>query len=270
MDTLRLRALQLSQSFLDKRVKEISTENLGRKTIVFSPHPDDETLGCGGTILKKNKIGAKTTICFMTNGERSHPDLISEEKLKLIRVAEAKKAGCMLGVKETDMVFLDLPDSKLSERISAGTKAVQKIILSEQPDEVFIPFKNEPVINDHVATNRIVLNALKSVKKKPVINEYPIWLWYHFPWVNVPSVKVRAIGEYIRRSLIAELNLTNFRSSVYVGDVINQKMAVLNSYESQLSHMNSKLNWNSLKDIGQGDFFNCFLREFEIFYRYEL
>ena len=85
-------------------MRELDNEDLGRSTIVFSPHPDDETLGCGGTIAMKIKKGYNVSIVFMTDGRnallekfdiRSNP---SPQKLKGIRKEEAKQATKILGV----------------------------------------------------------------------------------------------------------------------------------------------------------------------------
>jgi LmbE family N-acetylglucosaminyl deacetylase len=50
--------------------------------VVFSPHPDDETLGCGSTIIKKKRLGADVTIVFMTDGSKSHPHFIFRELIE--------------------------------------------------------------------------------------------------------------------------------------------------------------------------------------------
>jgi len=53
-------------------VSELDEKDLGCTATVFSPHPDDETLGCGGTIIKKKRAGAEVKIFYMTDGRKSH------------------------------------------------------------------------------------------------------------------------------------------------------------------------------------------------------
>ena len=65
------------------------------KTLVIAPHPDDETLGCGGTILKHLDNHDSVTIMLVTDGNKMQLDaLISicdEHKIKLIRIILQKK-----------------------------------------------------------------------------------------------------------------------------------------------------------------------------------
>jgi LmbE family N-acetylglucosaminyl deacetylase len=261
----------LSEYLLEKQTTEINAVSLKKGSVIFAAHPDDEALGCGGTILKKVKAKAKVNICFLTNGEDSHSDIIPKSELKKIRVDEALNVSRMLGVNDSNLAFLNLPDSGLTERHAKATKQVEEVLLANEPDEIFIPTQFDPIIKDHSAANKIILTAAKSLKKRPVINEYPVWLWYHFPWVNVPSHHPRDFLGYLKRSVFSELDLTlNFHSSVYIGDVLKQKIEILNCYKSQMSHLHSQTNWRSLKDIGHGEFINCFLREYELFYRYQL
>ncbi len=66
---------------------ELSEKELAGSTLVFAPHQDDETLGCGGTIIKKNRLGAKVTIVFLTDGRKS-TNLIPASELGVLRQKE--------------------------------------------------------------------------------------------------------------------------------------------------------------------------------------
>src|SRR5687768_6580034 len=56
----------LLRSVMERLATPLGEEELGRSAMVFAPHPDDETLGCGGTILQKRRAGASMRIVFMT------------------------------------------------------------------------------------------------------------------------------------------------------------------------------------------------------------
>lgn len=75
-----------------------------KSVVVFAPHPDDETLGCGGTIAKKVREGFNVYIVFITDGRNSHRNVLniyenpSPEELKFIRRNEAIYATSILGI----------------------------------------------------------------------------------------------------------------------------------------------------------------------------
>ena len=79
----------------------------GQRVLVFSPHPDDESIGIGGYITQSIENGANVEIVLVTNG-----DFHDNEQE---RYAEFKKATQILGVPESNLVFLGFPDGKLDE-----------------------------------------------------------------------------------------------------------------------------------------------------------
>ena len=269
MNYLGFRSRRLCRFVIDRLTSEIDERDLGRPAAVFSPHPDDETLGCGGTILKKKRAGAKVNIFFMTDGQKSHSHLISAERLKCIRASEAIKASRMLGLEKEDIAFLEYKDSELNKNTHSAINRVKEILLRQQPDEIFIPHRKEPITEDHSATNRIVLSALHMCRRKIIIYEYPIWLWYHQPWVNVPMGTPKEVLSALKQTLISEWSLLkDFRRSVYIGDVLQLKRAILDQYKSQMTRLVSDPRWQTLGDLSNGEFLECFFHEHEIFSQY--
>lgn len=268
---LRAQLRKCCRHAMNHVLNEVDENDLGRSAIVFAPHPDDETLGCGGTIIKKKKAGAKVKIFFMTDGQRSHPHLISEKELKSIRTNEAIAASRMLGVEKNDAVFLDFEDGKLSKNQSSAIHKVIEILLDKQPDQIFIPYYKEPSLwsNDHLATNRIVLSALQPYRRNAVIYEYPIWFWYHWPWTNISIHCCQEFLTFLKNSLVSPFSfLKDFRCSVYIGDVLHLKHAALEQHKSQMTHLIPDPRWWTLGDISNGEFLECFFQEHEVFYRY--
>ncbi len=95
--------------------------------LIFSPHPDDESLACGGLIATASQRGEKTKIVFLTNGdantnaaakvfEKESDDLTSDDYINLgnVRKNEVLAATKKLGVEEKDVVFLGYPDRRLA------------------------------------------------------------------------------------------------------------------------------------------------------------
>ena len=113
-----------------------------KKVLVIAPHPDDEVLGCGGTIArfsKKNEV----YLCIVTKAYS--PDW--SEKFVKNRPKEVKRAAKILGIKKT--FFLDFPTVKLNTIPQKDiNEAISKIIREVKPDIVFVPHKGD-INSDH-------------------------------------------------------------------------------------------------------------------------
>ncbi|MEJ0035100.1 MAG: PIG-L family deacetylase [Gammaproteobacteria bacterium] len=89
--------------------------------LVVAPHPDDESLCCGGLIHAARSAGARVAIVWITNGDGFKWDaMVVEKKLRpragayldlaRQREAEARNAGALLGVEPDSLMFLGYPD----------------------------------------------------------------------------------------------------------------------------------------------------------------
>lgn len=273
---LRVRSSRFLRFLMSRTMIELDESDLGRSSVVFSPHPDDETLGCGGTIIRKKKRGADVTIVFLTDGRRSHRHLISEDELKSIRAREALAASRMLGMEKNDVVFLEFENGKLGENRELAISKVIEILEDQKPEEVFIPYYKEPSSwsEDHLATNRIVVSALQNYGRGTVIYEYPIGFWCHWPWAlrrpTRSSWYIQTLSP-LKEGLFSGLSmLRDFRYSVYIEEVLETKRAALGQYKSQMTRLIPDPRWQTLSDLSNGDFLACFLQQHEIFRRYSL
>jgi len=73
------------------------------KLLVFAPHPDDDVIGCGGTIANNTAQGNQVTIVYLTSGENGSL-AYSPAELSVVREEEATRAASLLGV--SDVIFL--------------------------------------------------------------------------------------------------------------------------------------------------------------------
>jgi LmbE family N-acetylglucosaminyl deacetylase len=82
-----------------------------RPFIVVAPHPDDESLACGGLIADACRQGLPGKVVIVSDGAGSHPNskAYPPDRLMALRKEEAKRAGSELGLKPEDMLFLNLP-----------------------------------------------------------------------------------------------------------------------------------------------------------------
>jgi LmbE family N-acetylglucosaminyl deacetylase len=132
--------------------------NSANKVLVLAPHPDDETLGCGGTITQYSKLGKEVWVAFISRGDAVDvkiPNIVD------IRRDEAYKATQILGVKK--VVFMDFPDGRLSEHNEEIKKNIRDIVSTFHPDIIFSPSPID-LHSDHVMVSKIALSLLSEFK----------------------------------------------------------------------------------------------------------
>jgi LmbE family N-acetylglucosaminyl deacetylase len=257
-------------SLLDAFGRELNHREFGDSCIVFSPHPDDETLGCGGTIAQKKKAGATVTVVFMTDGSASHRRFISGRELKTIRCAEAISACDALGVDAAHVVFLDFEDGQLGSFRQEAVEKVSAILRQHASEQIFVPYSYDTT-PDHQATHAIVLAALRESRKSVVVYEYPVWFWAHWPWVSVsPSRPTQVIQQAVHSLLSWIRLLKDLRCFVPITEVMEQKRTALRQHRSQTTRLLPDSRWPILSDVAEGEFLECFFQEHEVFYRYTI
>ncbi len=149
------------------------------KTLFVAPHPDDESLGCGGAIALLRNVGAEVEILVVSDGTLSHPNSVKfpKEKLRNLRENELIEAAKILGVSETNITFFRYPDRNVpSENLPKFDEAVnhcREYLTDAKPQTIFVPWRRDPH-PDHRAVYQLFA-AAKS--KNQTIIEYPIWLY---------------------------------------------------------------------------------------------
>jgi LmbE family N-acetylglucosaminyl deacetylase len=264
--TLRRWVRPFPRWLLSKRASELNSADLRRSAIVFSPHFDDETLGCGGTIARKKMLGADIKLVFMTDGSKSHKDWISEQELSQIRTDEGLAAARTLGLAEDDVILLNFEETRLAEQRQAATEQVLQLLTRYQPQDVYVTYYREPPA-DHVVTNEIVWAAIKQYGRIENVYEYLIWFWQHWPWTSEEDLGKDKLRRIIKRTVLAELAL--FRECnryVDVEDVMELKRAALAKHRSQTIRLFEKSDWPVLDDVSDGEFLECLLQAREFFH----
>jgi len=235
--------------------------------LVFAPHQDDETLGCGGTIIRKRDAGLPVTCVFMTDGATSHRQFMAAVELSRLRREEALKALSILGLRNEDAHFLDFPDSRLDQFHDAAVLKVVSLLRRIQPEEVFVPYRADRT-PDHEATFRIVMAAVRQAGQAVQINEYPVWFWNQWPWVS-GALTFNRDGFKAAMQILFTLGghklLQEFSTGVFVKDVLERKRQALNEHRSQMAVLRPGTAWPTLSDVSDGQWLECFFQEFEIF-----
>ena len=160
-------------------------EQLGKQmghSLILAPHPDDESLGCGGLIQYLLEQKMTVIVCFVTSGEASHrhSKKYPPKKLAILREKEARKACDILGVKPSHVFFLHQPDSKLQE-LNQEQKGVIVAKLADLVKEfeissLVLPWRMDPH-PDHRAAFEMGKKAIEHCEESIQLVEFPIWLW---------------------------------------------------------------------------------------------
>lgn len=166
--------------------------------LVLAPHPDDETLGCGGLIFCKRTEGAAVQVAYITDGSASHPGhpTLTPEALAAQRQLEARRAMEIIGVERSGLHFLGARDGTLAH---LDARAADEVVLriagvlrQVRPDEIFLPCRHDGS-SEHDAAFILVARALELAGLRPRILEFPVWSWWNPRLVLKPLLGSRRV-----------------------------------------------------------------------------
>jgi LmbE family N-acetylglucosaminyl deacetylase len=145
------------------------------RVLVLAPHPDDETIGCGGCVALLAASGADVRVLSMSSGENRLPGGARAETEAFDRVRELKRACTILGA--TLAGALTLPDGELGRHQAAMTSAVDVLIRSFRPEIIFVPW----LLDDH-PDHRALSQALAACDSLSETSE----IWCYEIWAALP------------------------------------------------------------------------------------
>lgn len=151
-------------------------------TLVVAPHPDDESLGCGGAIALLKQLSYTVRVLVVSDGTLSHPNsrAFPTPALAALRQQEALTALSILGVEAADVTFLRLKDGSVPINTTPGFDTaialVRDYLISFTPATILLPWRRDPHA-DHRASWELVCTAIADLHISPRLLEYPIWDW---------------------------------------------------------------------------------------------
>lgn len=190
--------------------------------MVISPHPDDESFGCGGTLALMARRGVLLHITFVTDGSASHPGhpLVTPADIAGRRHAEANKAAAILGIGPGNVTFLKAPDGELDrltgQPLQDVLDGIAGLLSQLRPEAILLPCRGDGS-SEHDAAFRLVRRVLDNSDVRPRILEFPVWSWWNpililrsmFAYKHVwrvelgdaRDVKALAMASYVSQSL---------------------------------------------------------------------
>ena len=184
---------------------------MSTKIAVIAPHPDDETLGVGGTLLRRKAEGA--TIAWIIVTKISIESGWSEEQVK----KRDDEINHIRNLYDFDEVYtLNFQATQLDViPMSDIVKALSGVFKSFSPEEVFVPHPAD-VHTDH----RVVFNAVSACTK----------------WFRYPSVKRVLAYETLSETDFGLGTDQAFRPNVFVdiSNFVSKKLEAMDTYVSEV------------------------------------
>lgn len=150
--------------------------------IVLAPHPDDESLACGGLLARLADAGLPVRVVAVSDGAASHPGSrqYPPPRLKELRAAELQAAVTALGLPESALRRLDLPDGQVPRAGTSGFGAalerLQAACADLAPRTLATSWRHDPH-TDHVATYELAAAFQARLRPPPRLLEYVVWGW---------------------------------------------------------------------------------------------
>jgi LmbE family N-acetylglucosaminyl deacetylase len=197
-------------------------QRFARVLVVF-PHPDDETVSCGGTIRQLADAGASITLVLLTAGERGTRSGTLDPQLRARRRSEAESAARILGI--SDVVHEDFPDGYLAQHASQAMALLARIIARIEPDLILTydraGLDGHP---DHVACSEIVTELERTRLSRGCV-------WYVAPPAWLVGA-LQGVGQMPRdRRIDAQRAVPTHRVSIR--SVLSAKNRAWQAHQSQ-------------------------------------
>ena len=148
----------------------------GGPVVILAPHPDDETLGCGGLIARRISEGRRVVVVVITDGRAllrrfgiaANP---SEAEVSAMRKDETRRSVEILGGNAADIRFLDFENERLVAQKADALARITALLKELAPSEVYFPSPFEGHA-EHVVTNEIARAACAATGACPATFEF--------------------------------------------------------------------------------------------------
>lgn len=192
----------------------------GEIVFIVAPHPDDETIGCGGVILKMIQQHIDVRILLLTDGGAGNRPHEAAE----IREREFNRAMEVLGIKNT--YRLGFKDGMLAESYVLMRNELENYIKKDRPRLIFAPY-----IFDYNNDHQCVVSALMELRKSMTgidIMMYEVWTPILYPdyYINITEeypIKKMAMQCYESQD--------NYYSIIEKADALNRLRSTLSAYK---------------------------------------
>lgn len=178
------------------------------KVLSIAVHPDDETLGCGGTLLKHKSNGDEIHWLICTSINKSHSYYETREK----EIEKTKDAYSFDSVHSLRLKTMQVDEYSMSELIGNISKVINDI----KPNIIYLPFKGD-VHSDH----RKIFEAAYSCTKS-----------FRYPFIK----KIYMIETLSETEFAPSTKEDSFIPNVFVdiSEFMNKKIEIMKIFKSEI------------------------------------
>ena len=178
------------------------------KVLIVAVHPDDETLGCGGTLLKHNANGDEIHWLICTTIDKKH----SHYKARENEIERVSKRYDFDSLHNLRLKTMQVDEYSMSELIGKISKVVNEV----QPNIIYLPFKGD-VHSDH----RKIFEAAYSCTKS-----------FRYPFIK----KIYMIETLSETEFAPSTKEDSFVPNVFVdiSEYMDKKIELMNIYENEM------------------------------------
>ena len=187
-----------------------------RTILVCVAHPDDEVLGCGGTMARHVDKGDSVHVIFVADGVGSRQDLSAERERNLLERREAaKNAAQIIGCEAPHC--LDYPDQRLDTiPLLDVTQRIEALLAAIGPDIIYT-HHGDDLNADHRLVCEATMTAVRPIPGQTVVAVYG------FETVSSTEWAFHSRG-------------TAFRPNRFIGieATLGRKLDALRAYEAEM------------------------------------
>jgi LmbE family N-acetylglucosaminyl deacetylase len=199
------------------------------RVLVISPHPDDETLACGGTILKHKDEGDEIYWLIITNVDIKNgwdKNIVEERQKEIETVA---------GMYGFEKIFkLDYPTAKLDTlSIQEIIKSVSEVILGIKPEIIYLPNRSD-VHTDHQITFKAAYSCTKN---------------FRYPFIRKILMYETLSETEFAPALPGSIFIPNF--FVDITNYFEKKLEIFKIYKSEVMNYPLPRSLNSIKALAR-------------------
>lgn len=168
--------LAKNPSYSNRECVSFDPDKFSRRCVLFfSPHPDDEVIGCGGLIQRLVQSGARVVILQVTDGTDSRAFRDCPGKIdRQVRLEESKQVAERLQVNH--LILWNYPGESYPQAEDAIEKYIH-VLQTYQPALIGAPFVNDPH-PIHRSVNHYLKTALERIQEtgeETSILQYEVW-----------------------------------------------------------------------------------------------